>query len=81
MARLTQHWHRFEVTGSGMFPHDMLRYDQCFPLHQGDYRALQEPLEETSILVLGHWGPSSWTPTNDRWRSFHWAVTHHEVMK
>ena len=63
------------------FPHDMLRYDQCFPLYPSDSDIIDKsPTGKEEIVALGHWGPSTWTPTNGRWRSFHWAVTHHEVM-
>lgn len=82
MPRLTQHWHRIEVTGHGQFPIDMLRHDQCFPLFESDSEIIRN---ETGLMVhvvaLGHWGPSSWVPTEGRWKSFGWNVTHHEVMK
>lgn len=81
MARPLQHWHRFEVTGKGQFPFDMLRYDSCHPLYESDSRIMRHPCGDYQIVALGHWGPSSWTPTTSRWRSFHWVVTHHEVMR
>ena len=81
MSRLTQHWHRFEVTGKGQFPFDMLRYDQCFPLYQSDSQIMRYPSDDDQVVALGHWGPSSWEPTKARWRSYHWTVTHYEVMK
>ena len=85
MARTMQHWHRIEVIGKGEFPIDMLRFDSCHPLYESDCtiirHSLRDPLNEPQIVALGHWGPSSWTPTAKRWRSFHWAVTHHDVMR
>ncbi|NQV86219.1 MAG: hypothetical protein HQ492_03995 [Woeseiaceae bacterium] len=81
MSRLTQHWHRFEVTGSGQFPFNMLRYDQSFPIYSDDAHIMANPSDDVQVVALGHWGPSTWEPSNDRWRSFHWAVTHHEVMR
>ena len=80
MARPLQHWHRIEVTGRGKFPIDMLRYDQCFPLYMSDREIIEHPIDELQIVALGHWGPSSWKPTASRWKSYHWTVTHHEVM-
>ena len=81
MGRPLQHWHRIEVTGKGQFPFDMLRCDQCFPLYESDPAIMRHPTDEDQVVALGHWGPSTWTPTKERWRSFHWAVTHHEVMR
>ena len=82
MARLTQHWHRFTVTGRGQFPCDMLRYDQCHPIAADDAAHIQDGCRDNERDVqLGRWAHQGWLPTNDRWRSFHWAVTHHEVMR
>ena len=85
MGRPLQHWHRFEVTGSDQFPIDMLRYDTCFPLYESDSTIIRRSLrgvdDGVQIVALGHWGPSSWVPTGGRWKSYHWNVTHHEVMR
>lgn len=81
MSRLTQHWHRIEVTGSGQFPFDMLRTDQCNPIYPDDTQIMRHSDNENVVVALGHWGPSSWEPNRKRWRSFHWTVTHHEVMR
>ena len=87
MARLTQHWHRIEVTGKGQFPIDMLRHDQCFPIFESDSEIIRNSLAVRGrsigpqIIALGSWHPSRWEPTKDRWASFGWVVTHHEVMR
>ena len=81
MARLTQHWHRIEVTGTGRFPIDMLRYDQCHPLYESDVAIILHPSDDSQIVALGRWAHSRWVPTESRWKSFHWTVTHHEVME
>ena len=63
----------FTVTGRGNFPHDMLRYDICWPAHEGESNKLTKtsgPLEEARTITLrGLTGP-----TFARWRSFNWEV-------
>lgn len=80
MARRMQHWHRFEVTGRGEFPVDMLRFDQCHPLYPSDTEIMRHPVDEDQVVALGRWAWSGWEPS-DRWNSYGWAVTHHEAMK
>lgn len=87
MGRINQRWHRVEVTGKGMFPIDMLRHDQCFPISESDSEIIRHSFriirsdDVDRIVALGHWGPSSWSPTAERWKSYGWTVTHHEVMR
>lgn len=68
---------KFTVIGSGPFPADMLRYDECWPATADDahkvgmettgYRAKQSHRRVT--LVTGkHGSPSG------RWASFGWAI-------
>lgn len=68
---------KFTVIGSGPFPADMLRYDECWPATENDAHAVV--LETTGMrakqshrrvtLVTGkHGSPSG------RWASFGWAI-------
>lgn len=86
MGRINQRWHRVEVTGKGQFPIDMLRHDQCFPIFESDSQIIRDGFSRKAddirpVVALGHWGPSSWVPTAERWKSYGWTVTHHEVMR
>ena len=62
----------FTVMGKGKFPHDMLRYDQCFPcdgisVHNIETDTVAErPVKLVSIASTGI--------TSLRWASFNWHV-------
>lgn len=65
---------RLRVRGSGGFPFDMLRYDNCFPDKEEDSAAVGAdhvlPYREVWLRRV-----SLGTPANvDRWRSFGWEV-------
>lgn len=67
----------FTVMGKGKFPHDMLRYDQCFPcdgisVHniEADTVAVR-PVKLVSIASTGI--------TSLRWASFGWYVTEDSI--
>lgn len=77
MAR-TKH---FTVEGSGEFPVDMLRYDNCWPVGSEDaisihlrYGAIGEDqlFGKMRRVRLATTYPSA--PTDGRWRSFTWRV-------
>lgn len=59
----------FQVTGKGVFPFDMLRYDGCYPMDTGSAQLLPETVLRTIKLVApdGHC-------TEGRWNSFLWSV-------
>jgi hypothetical protein len=65
----------FAVVGDGNFPHDMLRYDHCWPATESDATRMDYasnsavPREVRRIELRGLTGP---TPA--RWRSFGWKV-------
>lgn len=61
----------FDVTGTGSFPVDMLRYDHCWPAQSEDGILLDASHVKAprSIRMRGLTGP---TPA--RWRSFGWKV-------
>ena len=73
MPKVKRTW--FVVSGSGTFPYDMLRYDECWPTgdtselsicsHDPDY------IEKREISMC----TESSGPTVDRWRSFGWSVS------
>lgn len=74
-----QRWrHDFQVSGSGYFPFDMLRYDQCCFVYERDSTML-------AYNAMGQWGnitinlvsysvSKDWTPTVAKWESFGWKV-------
>jgi hypothetical protein len=81
----------FEVTGTGNFPFDMLRYDTCFPARQEDTARFLEPERDKGAMkkfksqrsirlcALSH--NPKWSPTFQRWASFGWGVTRVEATK
>jgi hypothetical protein len=75
--------HRFQVTGFGSFPLDMLRYDGCYPATSEDAGLIQEHLDrnismadrdKTPITLTHINGQAKWAPTAGRWESFLWKV-------
>ena len=61
---------KFTVIGSGSFPFDMLRYDECWPLMPEDASALsREDRRKVELLTNKRFGP-----TTARWASFGWHV-------
>lgn len=70
--------HTFKVIGSGAFPLDMLRYDQCWPAGSEDAYAIEESLSRHGeerhtrrTITLNGCGIE---PTTGRWSSFLWHV-------
>lgn len=66
-----------QVTGSDIFPVDMLRYDHCWPRNSNDAAEMaaslmhfDEPRKRTVTLA------SQQPATEARWRSFGWTVDH-----
>jgi hypothetical protein len=76
MARKKKHDFEYAVvTGTGMFPFDMLRYDGCSPAFETQAHLLEELHSydlEVRFIVLKRFNcqMSQWTP--DRWASFGW---------
>ncbi len=61
----------YTVTGRGMFPFDMLRYDQCWPSDSESAARMDISRDLRSIQL------SSYSqPTIGRWTSFLWSVGH-----
>jgi hypothetical protein len=59
----------FAVVGSGDFPHDMLRYDKCWPASEGASRLIGETGRLRRVEMKG-----LREPTARRWYSFGWSV-------
>lgn len=79
--------HIVEVKGRVAFPLDMLRYDALAPYNSMDANKIEASIchsasqREIGTIVLYRWAERRWTPTYDRWKSFLWEVTKHEVRK
>lgn len=74
ISRLTYITH-FKVIGRGIFPIDMLRYDQCAPYRTDDALAiLDNNVSETREIQLLRYSPNKNSPTKERWQSFGWIV-------
>lgn len=59
-----------QVTGGGIFPFDMLRYDQCWPFSEPDSTKLVTFGEIRTIKLCN----ASGVWTSSRWKSFAWDV-------
>lgn len=70
---------KFAVSGRGVFPIDMLRYDACWPLRGEDVHQIELPSTELRntqdrIIWLKTSGRVDPRPTKARWASFGWHV-------
>ena len=64
---------RFQVTGAGRFPLDMLRHDRCCPERERDANLLDRDYQRTiNLLRFTTAGGSG--PNSERWKSFGWIV-------
>ena len=70
----------FTVSGCGVFPFDMLRYDHCWPADQESAVSLdcgtrpEERKEVRTIRLRMVTERKDVLPTIDRWKSFQWTV-------
>lgn len=67
----------FTVEGSGEFPYDMLRYDQCWPQSEANdvYKLSAHPLGQLARAIRQVTLVSIKSmPTVARWESFGWKV-------
>ena len=67
------------VEGSGQFPFDMLRYDDCIPRHESemhklDFKMWDPTSREKRRIELTRFSANGEPPTEERWRSFGWRV-------
>lgn len=70
---------RFNVTGRFMFPIDMLRHDQCFPLTPSDSGAIEDSMtvrnKQGYTVQLGAYLDNPYATAHAaRWESFGWRV-------
>ena len=72
---MSRHVFIFTVEGSGEFPIDMLRRDECFPNGEQDSYRIQEMRDRRTIYLIRTTDNRFWTPTGGRWESFGWKVT------
>jgi hypothetical protein len=66
-------FHHYTVTGSGIFPLDMLRYDAAWPTDTNSVLRMEDDDKDLRVLHLA----SIREPTKERWRSFGWQVVSH----
>lgn len=69
----------FTVRGTGPFPVDMLRFDECWPVEIHDVAEITRTIDagsaKTAIIRLrGRQTTSITRPTVGRWDSFGWRV-------
>lgn len=75
--------YKYTVEGFGVFPFDMLRYDESYPAQQQDSLGLDSGFNRKRRQVtLYHTTTDSrlWTPNAERWQSFMWKVVDAEEM-
>jgi hypothetical protein len=66
-------FYHYTVTGSGIFPLDMLRYDAAWPTDTNSVLRMDD--KDLRVLHL----TSIQEPTKERWRSFGWQVVKHNT--
>lgn len=69
----------FKVTGTQLFPYDMLRYDECFPATEQDSAKIEALSPTPRRRTRGQVEINLKTalkrgPTDPRWQSFGWTV-------
>lgn len=68
----------FDVTGNGIFPWDMLRYDECFPYSPEEaakFQGLDDEDRECTIRLATYSPDTAVRPSARRWATFGWTVT------
>jgi hypothetical protein len=70
---------RYSVTGSGVFPLDMTRYDACFPSGQDDVTSITRSFDRRNARDQAtrtvRLRSTVKEPTEGRWESFGWKVS------
>lgn len=67
------------VEGVGMFPVDMLRYDNCVPATGEDVAKIEDCVRgggtrDRTRITLRRYSQNKGRPTSARWSSFLWSV-------
>lgn len=73
MAARKIRYYQIIVEGRGIFPLDMLRYDNCFPARQEDVSLIEHNRDQRQI-ELASVRDRLWDATEGRWASFGWPV-------
>lgn len=79
-----KHLYVYYVTGSGVFPFDMLRHDCAWPAHGEDAAKLEWERMNTDDRSRGQRSIklySNCEPTVTRWSSFLWSVGTEALVK
>lgn len=75
MRGTVKKFYEFAVMGKGIFPLDMLRYDQCFPMSGADVEKMEDgDYREIRTVRLCACSHVNYQPTEGRWSSFGWPV-------
>lgn len=68
----------FTAIGSGIFPIDMLRYDECYPVTSMDANAIAESIDQDTryneVRRIRLRGSMRFGPTVRRWESFGFTI-------
>lgn len=70
--------HTFTVEGTGHFPLDMLRRDQCYPRSESDSNRAAQPRILCRVVLERQQADRWWQPTVGRWESFGWKLVGHQ---
>ena len=67
----------FQVTGAGLFPLDMLRYDNCWPCGEEDIPKIDNDYTcglqgQRTVTLCRIVRNKNLLPTADRWATFGW---------
>lgn len=78
--KATSYVQEFYVRGNGVFPFDMLRYDQCWPAGSDDAYKVGMTRDDPDYfklrtIKLVRYAPVNVGPTSARWSSFMWACS------
>lgn len=76
---MKEQYREIEVTGRGIFPYDMLRYGECYPVTTTDAHNLEPDAREPRTVKLATYSNVlRLQSTCERFRSFLWSA---EVVK
>ena len=56
---------KFSVKGNGEFPHDMLRFDECFPVSSSDAAGIESPYLERNDIYDAYDFNEPWNGPNN----------------
>lgn len=72
---MKEKYREIEVSGRGVFPFDMLRYGQCYPVTTTDaFNIEPESRERRTVKLATHCNALQLQSTVERFRSFLWTA-------